>query len=233
MEHIKDILGKVAAELSEPPTSDESGSTTVLEKCEAFLTLRDEHLERMRFAAEQFVADMLAHKPPRWISFLGSSGAGKTMLARWINSMFKRHLDWQIDWPKTERTKTALNPFGEIIRDRGDYVSWARIARLLRDGEYRVLDDLCVLSFLVLDDIGAEYGTPFIDAKLYELLSRRERKWTVITGNLSLSDIEQRIDARISSRMIRHGSVVIDVDVPDFNLRDRSAFQQVREEMGR
>lgn len=185
----------------------------------------------MRFAAEQFVSDMILKKPPRWISFLGSSGAGKTMLARWINQMFKKHLDWKIDWPKSEKTKTPNNPFGEIIRDRGDYVSWASIARHLREGSYRVLDDLCQLSFLVLDDIGAEYGTPFIDAKLYELLSRREKKWTVITGNLSLSDIEQRIDTRISSRMIRHGSVVVDVDVTDFNLRDLTAFQKVQSEM--
>jgi DNA replication protein DnaC len=190
-----------------------------LEKCQEFETFGDPQLELMKAAAESFLDDMRYGESPRWVSFLGSSGAGKTMLAKWIISIFKRDLDWKINWPATERTKTESQPYGRIIRYRGGYQTWAGIARSMRDGDYRVLDDLCELTFLVIDDIGAEYGTDFINAKLYELLSRRERKWTVITGNLSLSDIEQRIDARIASRMIRHGSVVVDVNVPDFNLR--------------
>lgn len=189
----------------------------------------------MKAAAEQFVAKMLSGKAKHWLSLLGTSGAGKTMLAKWINSVFKQHLDWKIDWPATEKTKSPSQPRGRIIRDRGDFVSWAKIARLMREGEYRVLDDLCQLSFLVVDDVGAEHGTTFIDSKLYELCSRRENKWTVFTANLSLADIESRIDARIASRMIRHGSVVVDVTVPDFNLRPvsepRSAFQKVQQIM--
>jgi DNA replication protein DnaC len=181
----------------------------------AFKTFDDPVLQQMRDAAEQFVLEMLGHLPPRWISFLGSSGAGKTMLAKWIKSVFKQQLDWKINWPATES-----QPYGRIIRHRGGYRTWAGIARSMREGDYRILDDLCDLSFLVIDDIGAEYGTEFINAKLYELLSRREHKWTVITANLSLSDIEKRIDARIASRMIRHGSVVVDVDVQDYNLRE-------------
>lgn len=98
----------------------------------------------------------------------------------------------------------------------------------MREGEYRVLDDLCQLSFLVVDDIGAEHGSAFINSKLYDLCARRETKWTVFTGNLSLSDIEQQIDARIASRMIRNGSVVVDVNVPDFNLRKPTTFKEVR-----
>lgn len=219
MEPIQNLLPKAAAELTAPPTNVESVSTTTLASFPGFKTLDDPVLQQMRDAAERFALEMLGHLPPRWISFLGSSGAGKTMLAKWINRVFKQNLDWKIDWPATERTKNESNPHGRIIRDRGDFVSWAKIARLMREGEYRILDDLCQLTFLVIDDIGAEYGTDFINAKLYELLSRREHKWTVITGNLSLSDIEQRIDSRIASRMIRSGSVVIDVDVQDFNLR--------------
>lgn len=189
----------------------------------------------MKSEAERFTLELLGHLPPRWITFLGTSGAGKTMLARWINAVFKQYLDWKIDWPATERTKTETNPYGTIIRDRGQFVWWAKIARLMREGEYRVLDDLCQLSFLVVDDIGAEHGSDFVNSKLYELCSRRERKWTVFTGNLSLGDIEKRIDARIASRMIRHGSVVVDVAVTDFNLRSiaepRSAFQTVQQIM--
>lgn len=53
------------------------------------------------------------------------------------------------------------------------------------------------------------------------------KKWVhstteaLFTANLSLSDIEQRIDTRVASRMIRNGSTVVDVNVPDFNLRQK------------
>lgn len=187
----------------------------------------------MKSAAEGFALSLLAHQPPYWLTLLGSSGAGKTMLAKWINRVFKQTRDWQIDWVATEKTKTDNLPNGRIIRDRGDYVSWATVARLMREGEYRILDDLCQLSFLVVDDIGAEHGSGFVNSKLYELCARRENKWTVFTGNLSLSDIEKEMDARIASRMIRHGSVVVDVNVLDYNLRPRSAFQAVASVMGR
>lgn len=193
----------------------------MLAKCDAFQTLGDPTLELMKAAAESFIDDMRYGEPPRWLSLLGSSGAGKTMLAKWIKQIFKRDLDWKINEAATRLTQTPDQPHRRIIRYRGEYSSWARIARLLRDGEYRILDDLCNVSFLVVDDIGAEHGTEFINSKLYELCSRRENKWTVFTANLSLSDIEQRIDARIASRMIRHGSVVVDVNVQDFNLRPK------------
>lgn len=218
MEHIKDILEKTV-ELLGPQTSEDSGNMTELVRCDQFQTFNDPQLEQMKSAAERFIADILSKKSPYWISLIGSSGAGKTMLGKWIYGQFKAKLDWEIDWPATERTRSPARPYGEIIRHRGDYTSWRRVANLLREGEHRMFDDLCAVRFLFVDDIGAEYGSPFVDAKLYELCSRREGKWTIFTANLSLADIENRIDARVASRMIRHGSVVVDVDVKDFNLR--------------
>lgn len=197
-------------------------NTITLAKCEAFLTFDDPQLTQMKSAAERFALEMLGGLPPRWLSLLGTSGAGKTMLAKWIKGIFKEHLDWKINWPATEQTKTASQPYGRLIRHRGEYQTWASIARDLREQEYRKFDDLCALTFLVVDDIGSEYPSAFVNSKLYELCSRREHKWTVFTGNLSLADIEQQMDARIASRMIRNGSVVVDVNVPDFNLRERN-----------
>lgn len=204
---------------------DASVSTITSVKCLPFQTLRDLQLENMKFAAEQFINSMLQGKSPRWLSFLGSSGAGKTMLAKWIYSVFKDKLDWTINWPASEKT-ARLNGagekvYGQVMRFRGQFVAWSKIARYLREGEYRIFDDICAPFFLVVDDIGAEYGTDFINSKLYELCNRREGKWTIFTANLSLSDIEQRIDTRIASRMIRNGSTVVDVNVSDFNLREK------------
>lgn len=101
----------------------------------------------------------------------------------------------------------------------GRFRTWTSISNMLREGEYRWFGDLLEERLLLVDDIGAEHQTPFILAKLYELLSERVGKWTVITANLSLEQIGIRIDPRISSRMIRGDSVVVDVDMLDFNLR--------------
>jgi hypothetical protein len=52
-------------------------------------------------------------------------------------------------------------------------------------------------------------------------LSERVGHWTVVTANLPLADIGDRIDVRIASRMLRDDSQVVDVDVPDFSIREK------------
>ena len=52
-----------------------------------------------------------------------------------------------------------------------------------------------------------------------ELFNKRCRKWTFTTSNLSLDDISEQIDNRISSRLIRDGNVVTETNVIDFSLR--------------
>lgn len=155
-------------------------------------------------------SEMVADATPRWLSLLGTSGIGKTMLAKRINRVFRREMDGTI----------ASASEVEIRRRRGGFVTWRAVAGALRDGEYRWMDDLCGDWFVCLDDIGSEYATAFTNAKLFEFLSRRERKWTVITGNLSLEQISDTLDARIASRMLRHGNIVVDVNAPDYNLRE-------------
>ena len=51
-----------------------------------------------------------------------------------------------------------------------------------------------------------------IRASLYDLLNSRLGRWTVITSNVNLQGIAEDIDGRIASRMIRGGSVVVEVD---------------------
>ena len=161
----------------------------------------------MKRAALQFSADMLAGRDPYWLSLLGSSGAGKTMLARLIaNEVFKRHLEGGI-YDQTAAYER---------RRRGGFVSWGRLVTLLRQGEYRVFDDLSTDWFIVIDDVGVEHSSPFIMAKLYEFLARRERKWTLITANMTCEEVRDRIDGRVASRMKRHQSTVVEVDVTDW-----------------
>lgn len=161
-----------------------------LEKLSQFQTLNDPQLELMKTETARFITAWKRGYTPRWLSLVGTSGSGKTMLARKIKDICC-----------------------------GEFRTWTRITNYLREGEYRWFQDLIRKELLIVDDIGAEYQTGFVAAKLYELLSERVGKWTVLTANLSLENIGNKLDPRIASRMIRDGSIVVDVDVPDFNLR--------------
>jgi DNA replication protein DnaC len=189
MEQVKTALSKAVADL-EHPTKENPVSTLALEKLSQFQTLNDPQLELMKTETARFITAWKRGDAPRWLSLVGTSGSGKTMLARKIRDICG-----------------------------GEFITWTRITNYLREGEYRWFQDLIREELLIVDDIGAEHQTGFVAAKLYELLSERIGKWTVLTANLSLENIGNKLDPRIASRMIRDGSVVVDVDVLDFNLR--------------
>ena len=58
-------------------------------------------------------------------------------------------------------------------------------------------------ELLILDDLGSELTTQFVQSALYELLNSRlvgERR-TVISSNLSLNDVRRRYQPMIASRL--------------------------------
>ena len=90
----------------------------------------------------------------------------------------------------------------------------------LRGGEsYGQYNDMKRWPYLVIDDIGAERDpSGFSAEKLTTVLGCRGGRWTVITGNLSLAQVEA-MDVRIASRMHRDGSRVVEVTAMDFAFR--------------
>jgi DNA replication protein DnaC len=179
------------------------------EKWFGFQTLNDSQLEEMLCAASMFVMDIKAGQKPRWLSLLGTSGAGKTHLANRIY----RHV------VKSQVLKT------KVVDDKIFYPAekcyWPELGGKLQGNEGRDLVwQLSETQFVFLDDIGAKRdGSGFITGELSTLLGRRTGKWTIITANMSLQLIAEKVDPRLASRMIRDGSVVVDVDVVDFALR--------------
>lgn len=154
-----------------------------------------------------------------WLSFVGPSGTGKTMLARKCASFMRKYLDGYDD-----EVRTMHGPGGSLVTKvlrRGGFKDWATVLGDMLGGDYTGLRDMADDWFVALDDIGAEYaGTRELSvAKLYDLLNRRAGRFTVITANLDLQAISKKLDARIASRLIRDGSVVIDVKAIDYNLR--------------
>lgn len=185
----------------------------VLDKSfQAFQTCGDPELTKMLEAARRFAHDLVIDAPPRWLSLLGTSGAGKTMLAKIISALFRRYVD---------SDRIISETPSRIVRASGGFVKWSRVVQWLREGEYRCFEDISRDYFVVVDDIGSENPTDFTRAKLYEMFDAGEGKWRVWTANLSLAQIGEKFDTRIASRMIRNNAVVIDVDVPDYNLREK------------
>jgi DNA replication protein DnaC len=191
-----------------------------------FQTFGDPQLEQMKRETASFLDDMLTLRTPRWLSLLGTSGAGKTMLAKLTWRAFRDQMHMAMEWPRTKASQTPSNPHGRFYRHRGGFINWGdAINNRMLKGDYDFLEDMREYSFFAIDDIASEYEKHrgLSASKLYNVFEARLKKWTVITANLSLDQIGETLDARIASRMIRNNGVVVDVNVTDYNLRRRAA----------
>lgn len=194
------------------------------EKFSDFETLGDPTLERMKDEAVSFIDDLFCNREPRWLSIIGTSGTGKTMLAARIAKLFRYHRAGQIDWKRTEATRNELRPYGRIVRWTGGFINWGNaINQRMLQGDYSFIEDMRDYDFFAIDDIvqGHEKHRALWASKLYDIFEARQRKWTVVTANYTLQEIAENLDTRLASRMIRHGGIVVDVNCADFNLRKR------------
>jgi len=80
--------------------------------------------------------------------------------------------------------------------------------------------DPASVEFLVLDDVGTSYDTGWAKAEMATLISRRygDDRPTIITSNLNLDDLADRLGRRVASR-IAHGDGNNILHVPEVELR--------------
>jgi DNA replication protein DnaC len=176
-----------------------------------FDSCQDAELAKMLRAAATFNRDICRDfwGPAYWLTFLGSSGTGKTHLAKGA---------WKA-WERKAQFRKARGGI-EVPMD-GYYWNWDRFINELRERHYGVFQDACRAKFLILDDIGAGHtSSSFAIDKLYELLNARLDKWTVITANQKLETIAEW-DQRIASRLIRNGNQCIEAVTKDYATRTR------------
>lgn len=166
-------------------------------------------VREMHREAQWFLND-LAHRQgryamqPRWLVLCGQCGCGKSHLAWEIRNVAQSVLGF------TERT--------------AQFWKCSRYAERLRNGYWDFQNHLVRLPLLVLDDVGAEYGSEVLRGKLFDLLDNRLDKWTVITTNLSAGEVAERLDARIASRLRRGNNVLVEVrEADDFCWRAKGA----------
>lgn len=145
-------------------------------------------VDQMHREAQWFINDVINRvRPMRWLSLLGSSGIGKTHLARAI-----------IDTLKRERPDSIIQ-----------FWSWSKVVAMLRDGEWGLIQHLIDNPFvLALDDIGVTNESAITIAAMNRLADARLGKWTIFTSNLSAENINKQIDTRVASRLYRGNNVI-------------------------
>lgn len=136
---------------------------------------------------------------PIWLSLLGNCGAGKTQIATALGRRFK-------PGKVRKRDNHSASGWREVCQTRQKF-SWVNIVRTIRSGDYGIIDYICDdVDFVVIDDLGAGYDSAITKSKAAEIAERRVGKPTIWTSNLSLEQIADEIDMRVTSRMIRYGS---------------------------
>ena len=85
-------------------------------------------------------------------------------------------------------------------------------------GENEIIKKFINVKCLILDDLGAEKTSDFTLDRLYLIIDGRysEERLTIITSNLSLDDIKDKIHDRLASRISEMCRVVV---LPNKDLR--------------
>lgn len=137
-------------------------------------------------------------EPQRGYLFHGPPGTGKTLLACIaLNELLLRRA-------RPGRFLNLSRKFFQKLRDTYS-----------QDSEFygrtwQILEGLCKVPYLVLDDFGVQRGTEWETEMLYDLVDARygEQGFTVVTTNQSLAEVEQLSGGRVLSRLVEMCYVV-------------------------
>jgi DNA replication protein DnaC len=172
-------------------------------------------LEQQQNLEEAFhKALSFAESPEGWLVFLGEYGCGKTHLAAAIaNYQLRRGkpVSFIIVSDFLDHLRSTFSPESKVTYDE-------------------LFERVKSAPLLVLDDFGEHSSTLWAQEKLYQLINYRynARLPTVITMSGSQEDLEEKIETRISSRMVDPRlSLVWEITAPDYRA-DRQVAEKVK-----
>lgn len=181
-------------------------------------------LVEVRDACAEFVAAMERGCVPYWLTLIGVNGCGKSYLLRQVYAEARRinpgnpinNPIWPPNWQeRTERIYTDKRPYALRFDEQ-------EFAEKMRNGYYSLPSELRDDFFVALDELGvARDPTNFVADAITQLAENRLRGWTMWATNWSLKNITERMDARIASRLIREGNVVVTIKARDYALRGK------------
>ena len=128
--------------------------------------------------------------PHKNLFFNGPPGLGKTFLSACIARVV------------SEQGYAVVYDTAANILSRFETRKFARYGEESRQAEADTRRYL-TCDLLILDDLGSEFTSPFVQAALYELINTRliEGKRTVISSNLNLEGVRQRYSPQVASRL--------------------------------
>lgn len=168
---------------------------------ERFSSNRDALPEDIRLSLRTAydLARKFAQDPSGWLVLHGSYGTGKTHLAAAIANV------------RLARGQPVLFV---VAPDLLDYLRAAFSPQSDVTFDQR-FEEVRSTPLLILDDLGAHSTTPWAQEKLYQIINHRYNAHlpTVITTNLRLDDLDERVRSRLVDPEI---SVVLHIVAPDF-----------------
>ena len=133
-----------------------------------------------------------------WLLLMGGFGCGKTHLAAAI------------------ATQVVSHGVETLFLTVPDLLDWLRFTFTSKETTYENrFEEIRNIRFLVLDDFGTQNATDWAREKLFQIINYRyiHQLPTVITTNLSMAQIEDRISSRLQDREL---VVKVQIDAQDF-----------------
>lgn len=156
---------------------------------------QDEDLDRFRKAvsASHTMIDNF-EDVKRSLLFYGTVGTGKSFLSGCIAHEL-------IEKGYSCIYFSSIGLFEQIARET--------FHSTVKDDLYNLHDCLYNCDLLIIDDLGTESANSFVASQLFSLINERDlrKKSTVISTNLSLSEIRDRYSDRVFSRIINSFAV--------------------------
>lgn len=173
------------------------------------LDVFDPKVRRMADKAEAYCHRFFHNNKDKTLLIIaGPSGTGKTHVARKLHDygVMIGIMAWTHGhWSEVPRT-TCMN--------------WAEIVAELKDRQQSYLDEMMMADLLILDDVGAERDPWGIGKDtLCQVLTRRERRFTVITTNATADEWGEKWDRRIADRLFRNSDIIELSGVESYSLK--------------
>lgn len=109
------------------------------------------------------------------------------------------------------KTHLALAAACEMIENQGIAVRYFSSSELIRkiqnnmkdNNPVSIIDQVKNAQALIIDDIGREYSTPFVEATMHEIIDYRYSKklLTLVATNHSLGELEKIVGVPVVSRL--------------------------------